>query len=111
MFIFGAIGFSFSIYEMVKQQMAVSNIIKRGLDVITITVPPALPTCMSIGIIFAIKTLKKINIFCISPQRVNIAGKLNLMCFDKTGTLTEEGLDTYGVVYELEGKLTSLIPN
>lgn len=29
--------------------------------------------------------------------RVNVGGKLDLVCFDKTGTLTEEGLDVLGV--------------
>lgn len=52
---------------------------------------------MSIGTSFAIARLRKNNIFCISPNRVNIGGKVNLVCFDKTGTLTEEGLDVLGV--------------
>ena len=66
---------------------------------------------MSIGISFALARfkkkkklihyllfrLKKRNIFCISPQKINVSGKVNIMCFDKTGTLTEEGLETYGV--------------
>lgn len=34
--------------------------------------------------------------FCISPTRVNIGGKVNVVCFDKTGTLTEDGLDVLG---------------
>ena len=41
--------------------------------------------------------LKKKNIFCISPPKINVSGKVNIMCFDKTGTLTEEGLDTFGI--------------
>lgn len=52
---------------------------------------------MSIGTSFAIARLRKIGIFCISPSRVNIGGKVNIVCFDKTGTLTEEGLDVLGV--------------
>lgn len=52
---------------------------------------------MSIGTSFAISRLRAIGIFCISPSRVNIAGKINIVCFDKTGTLTEEGLDVLGV--------------
>ena len=72
-------------------------IVERALDIITICVPPALPTCMSIGVIVGLSELKKFNIFCTSPQRINIAGKINIMCFDKTGTLTEDGLDTHGV--------------
>ena len=41
--------------------------------------------------------MKKKEIFCISPPKVNISGKVTMMCFDKTGTLTEEGLDMYGI--------------
>jgi P-type E1-E2 ATPase len=42
--------------------------------------------------------LKKKQIYCISPPRINISGKLKLVCFDKTGTLTEDGLDLWGVL-------------
>lgn len=63
----------------------------------TIVVPPALPATMSIGTSFAIARLRELGIFCISPSRVNIGGKINIVCFDKTGTLTEEGLDVLGV--------------
>lgn len=41
--------------------------------------------------------LRKLGIYCISPSRVNVAGKINVCCFDKTGTLTEDGLDILGV--------------
>jgi P-type E1-E2 ATPase len=30
-------------------------------------------------------------------DRVNLCGKVKLVCFDKTGTLTEDSLDLYGV--------------
>ena len=52
---------------------------------------------MTIGTTFAIDRLRKSGIFCISPNRVNIGGKVNVVCFDKTGTLTEDGLDVLGV--------------
>lgn len=78
-------------------QIAWDTILKRALDLITIVVPPALPATMSIGTSFAIARLRKLGVFCISPNRVNIGGKVNLMCFDKTGTLTEDGLDVLGV--------------
>ena len=45
----------------------------------------------------ALGRLQKKGIFCISPNRINVAGKITIMCFDKTGTLTEEGLDLYGI--------------
>ena len=49
-------------------------IIDRTLDLFTVTVPPALPAAMSCGIVFAIARLKRQNIFCISPPRINMAG-------------------------------------
>ncbi|KAJ2761070.1 hypothetical protein IWQ56_005338, partial [Coemansia nantahalensis] len=52
---------------------------------------------MSIGVSFALSRLRGRQIYCISPTRINVCGKLNVMCFDKTGTLTEEGLDVLGV--------------
>ncbi|XP_045395907.1 probable cation-transporting ATPase 13A4 isoform X3 [Lemur catta] len=74
------------------------DMVKKALDVITIAVPPALPAALTTGIIYAQKRLKKRGIFCISPQRINVCGQLNLVCFDKTGTLTRDGLDLWGVV-------------
>jgi Cation transport ATPase len=32
----------------------------------------------------------------IHETRVNVGGKLDIVCFDKTGTLTEDGLDVLG---------------
>ncbi|KAM9317089.1 putative cation-transporting ATPase 13A4 [Gastrophryne carolinensis] len=74
------------------------EVIKKALDVITIAVPPALPAALTAGIIYAQKRLQKSGIFCISPQRINLCGTVNLFCFDKTGTLTEDGLDLWGIV-------------
>ena len=79
-----------------SQDVPISALIKKCLDLITITVPPALPACLSIGSSFALSRLRKKGIFCISPQKINVAGKVNIMCFDKTGTLTDEGLSIHG---------------
>jgi len=68
-----------------------------SLDLITVTVPPALPATMSVGAAFAIYRLKKSEIFCISPPRINISGMIQIMVFDKTGTLTEDGLMIFGI--------------
>ena len=91
------IGFIASFINFVRLHLAWHLIIIRALDLITIVVPPALPATLSIGINFALSRLKKKEIFCISPQRVNVGGKLDIVCFDKTGTLTEDGLDVLGV--------------
>ncbi|OXB83138.1 UNVERIFIED_CONTAM: hypothetical protein H355_016702 [Colinus virginianus] len=91
------IGFIYTIVNSILNEVPAHTIIIESLDIITITVPPALPAAMTAGIVYAQRRLKKIGIFCISPQRINICGQLNLVCFDKTGTLTEDGLDLWGI--------------
>lgn len=97
MLLIAAIGFTYSTYNFIKLGTPRRIMILRALDIITIVVPPALPATLTIGTTFAINRLKKFQIFCIAPTRVNIGGKLDVMCFDKTGTLTEDGLDVLGV--------------
>jgi cation-transporting ATPase 13A2 len=91
------LGFVASFVNFVRLELAWHLIIVRALDLITIVVPPALPATLTIGTNFALSRLRKKQIFCISPQRVNVGGKLDIVCFDKTGTLTEDGLDVLGV--------------
>ncbi|XP_035764116.1 probable cation-transporting ATPase 13A3 [Neolamprologus brichardi] len=91
------IGFVYSIVLSIMNEVPAKAIIIESLDIVTITVPPALPAAMTAGIVYAQRRLKRIGIFCISPQRINICGQINLVCFDKTGTLTEDGLDLWGV--------------
>ncbi|KAI5461058.1 hypothetical protein BGZ63DRAFT_356009 [Mariannaea sp. PMI_226] len=97
MAVVAGIGFIASLINFIRLEIAWHTIIVRALDLITIVVPPALPATLTIGTNFALSRLKSKQIFCISPQRVNVGGKLDIMCFDKTGTLTEDGLDVLGV--------------
>ncbi|ORX77383.1 hypothetical protein BCR32DRAFT_295634 [Anaeromyces robustus] len=103
------VGFGASIFNFIKYGVPLSIMITRALDLITVVVPPALPATMSIGTSFAISQLKKLKIFCISPNRVIVGGKLNLICFDKTGTLTENGLCVLGVHHIEQSKQKKLI--
>ncbi|XP_041030347.1 probable cation-transporting ATPase 13A4 isoform X1 [Carcharodon carcharias] len=96
--VIAAIGMIYSVCILVLNGVPAGKIVRKVLDVITIAVSPALPAAVTIGIIYAQKRLKNKGIFCISPQRINICGQLNLICFDKTGTLTEDGLDLWGLV-------------
>ncbi|KAE8132187.1 hypothetical protein BDV38DRAFT_261945 [Aspergillus pseudotamarii] len=91
------LGFVASFFNFIRLGLSWHLIIVRALDLITIIVPPALPATLTIGTNFALSRLKSQKIFCISPQRVNVGGKLDVICFDKTGTLTEDGLDVLGV--------------
>ncbi|KAH7579776.1 hypothetical protein B1J92_M11308g [Nakaseomyces glabratus] len=97
MAIIAVFGFSISCINFIKLGLDKRTMILRALDIITIVVPPALPATLTIGTSFALNRLKEKGIFCIAPTRVNIGGKIDVMCFDKTGTLTEDGLDVLGV--------------
>ena len=79
-------GFSISIPFLKKAGMPKKEIIIKSLDLITTTVPPALPACLGIGISYAINRLKSYGIICINRNRINIVGKVNICVFDKTGT-------------------------
>lgn len=82
-----------------------AEIAVRSLDVLTISVPPALPAALSIAITFALARLRSRQIFCTSPQRINVAGMVTAAVFDKTGTLTEEGLSVLGICFPTEKSL------
>ena len=55
---FTIIGFAISLPTLITMDTT-GNIVKKSLDLITITVPPALPAAMSIGVAFAVSRLKK----------------------------------------------------
>ncbi len=59
------------------------NLILLALDVVTIAVPPALPAALTFGLIYAQNRLKHSGILCLSPLRINLAGKVQLVAFDK----------------------------
>ena len=88
-------GFAISIPFLLETQTW-EEILIKSLDLVTTAVPPSLPACLGIGISYSINRLKKQSIMCIARDRVNSAGKVNILCFDKTGTLTEDHLDIYG---------------
>jgi len=90
------IGFSISLPFLLNTNMSFYEIIVKALDLVTTTVPPALPACIGIGITYSLSRLKEYGIICINRERVNMAGKVDMICFDKTGTLTEDHLDIYG---------------
>ena len=81
---------------LIHLNIPTSDVIIKSLDLATTTVPPSLPTCLGIGISFAISRLRKREIICVNRDKVNTAGKVNMICLDKTGTLTEEDLGIYG---------------
>jgi cation-transporting ATPase 13A3/4/5 len=75
---------------------------------LVVIIPPALPAVMAMHTALSLRRLKHQHIYCISPQRINAAGRVNLFCFDKTGTLTEEGMELHGVRPSFEGFFLNL---
>ena len=89
------IGF-FIVLPQLLETMNAQQIIFKFLDLVTIAIPPSLPAAMNVGISFALDRLKKKNIFCISPPRVIVGGRVNMVCLDKTGTITEDNMEFIG---------------
>ncbi|XP_051805292.1 cation-transporting ATPase 13A2 isoform X2 [Acanthochromis polyacanthus] len=104
------IGAIYIFVTLIRTDVTWLELIIRSLDIITVAVPPALPAAITTGTIYAQRRLKSQGIFCISPRRINICGKLSVFCFDKTGTLTEEGLDVWGVMEGGTAGFSELVP-
>jgi cation-transporting ATPase 13A3/4/5 len=83
----------------VLSQASVETILLRTLDIITIVVPPALPAAMTAGTVYSQNRLKKLGIFCISPPRINVCGKVKLVCFDKVCPLEFEAWKWFTVLF------------
>ncbi|XP_039086323.1 probable cation-transporting ATPase 13A5 [Hyaena hyaena] len=94
----GVVGFFYALGVYMYHGVSPRDTAAMALLLLTVTVPPVLPAALTTGIVYAQKRLKEKKIFCISPQRINMCGQINLVCFDKTGTLTEDGLDLWGTV-------------
>lgn len=105
------VGTVYSLVMLSRSNTTVIQMVIRSLDIVTIIVPPALPAAITTGTIYAQRRLKKQGIFCISPPRINVCGKVSLFCFDKTGTLTEEGLDVWGVLEASGNTFAELVPD
>lgn len=59
LFMFALIGIAISVFRNIHLGINTTEIVLRMLDVFTITVPPALPAAMTVGIIFAGNRLKR----------------------------------------------------
>jgi len=58
------IGFSISLPFLLNTNMSFYEIIVKALDLVTTTVPPALPACIGIGITYSLSRLKEYGIIC-----------------------------------------------
>uniref|UniRef100_A0A6P7GWA7 Probable cation-transporting ATPase 13A3 n=1 Tax=Diabrotica virgifera virgifera TaxID=50390 RepID=A0A6P7GWA7_DIAVI len=78
-----AVGFVYTIVSKALRGVSPRDFILEALDLITITVPPALPAAMTVGRYYAQRRLQNNNIFCISPRSINVSGSIDCVCFDK----------------------------
>ncbi|XP_064387649.1 polyamine-transporting ATPase 13A3-like isoform X2 [Halichondria panicea] len=112
LFVMALIALAGFVYTIAISQVHAYNVketIFRAVDVFAIVIPPALPAALTVGTVYALSRLRKHNIFCTSPQRVSLCGKIKLVCFDKTGTLTEDNLGMMGVRPTSHGTFDSLV--
>ncbi|XP_078521769.1 putative cation-transporting ATPase 13A4 [Lissotriton helveticus] len=94
----GVVGTIYTLTIATAKGASMHRVIIDAFLVLTSAFSPAIPAALAAGTITAQRRLKQKGIFCISPQRINISGQVNLICFDKTGTLTEDGMDLWGIV-------------
>ncbi|KAI9362422.1 hypothetical protein DFJ73DRAFT_609626, partial [Zopfochytrium polystomum] len=74
-------------------------------------VPPALPLVLTVGATMALRRLKSKGIFCICPDRINYAGRIDTFCWDKTGTLTSSKVELHGLEPCENRRLLGLAPS
>jgi cation-transporting ATPase 13A3/4/5 len=69
-----------------------------GFCLLTQSLQPNMPVSFTLGQSIASSRLKSdCGVLCLSPQRIPIAGKVQVMVLDKTGTITKDGMDFAGV--------------
>uniref|UniRef100_A0A8B9EBV6 Cation-transporting ATPase n=1 Tax=Anser cygnoides TaxID=8845 RepID=A0A8B9EBV6_ANSCY len=79
----GVLGLIYTVCVFTYHQKPVAEVVAMALLLLTVAVPPAIPAALTTGTVYAQRRLKKKKIFCITPQRINICGQINLVCFDK----------------------------
>ncbi|GAB1289161.1 Polyamine-transporting ATPase 13A2 [Apodemus speciosus] len=104
------LGTIYSIIILYLNRVPVREIVIRALDLVTVVVPPALPAAMTVCTLYAQSRLRTRGIFCIHPLRINLGGKLRLVCFDKDRHPHGDGLDVMGVVPLKGQRLLPLVP-
>lgn len=100
MFILAIIGFILTIPSLISMDISTWEMVDKCLDLITVSVPPALPLALSFGMTQSIHRIRhsSMRIYCIRPQKIVEAGTVDTIVFDKTGTLTEDKMKCHSVV-------------
>ncbi|KAI9098608.1 hypothetical protein DFS34DRAFT_79351 [Phlyctochytrium arcticum] len=105
-----AIAFISRLVTGIRGDLPAFDVWMSCLDLVTVAVPPALPLILTVGVTLSLKRMKKSGIFCIDPERINLAGRINIMAWDKTGTLTNSNLEWSGIEPAEDGIFTGFAP-
>ena len=99
--LYGLFAFSLSLYLQSNNGTSASFVTKWAFGMFTCSqiFSPLLPVALKVGQIRSSKRLLKKGIFCLTPRRIAISGKVNIFAFDKTGTLTNDGMELSGVTF------------
>mmetsp|Transcript_59508 Transcript_59508/g.170801 ORF Transcript_59508/g.170801 Transcript_59508/m.170801 type:complete len:1448 (+) Transcript_59508:107-4450(+) len=81
------------------QKLPLTAMWASGVFTCSSVLPTMLHVVLSVGSVMAAQRLKTGTgcVFCASPKRIALGGKVRVACFDKTGTLTESSLHFFGV--------------
>jgi len=69
-------GFLLTIPHLLSFHYSHLELLFRALDLLTISIPPSLPAVLCSCVLFSIRRLSSQGIYCISPQRLSICGRI-----------------------------------
>ncbi|XP_068089424.1 probable cation-transporting ATPase 13A4 [Hyperolius riggenbachi] len=77
------VGIIYTVTIFVQRKVPPWRIFIESLVLVVGAVSPVIPAAMMVGILYAKSRLSKKQVHCISPDRINMCGQINLFCFDK----------------------------
>eukprot|EP00049_Salpingoeca_infusionum_P004355 m.78223 g.78223 ORF g.78223 m.78223 type:complete len:1153 (+) comp12527_c0_seq2:27-3485(+) len=100
--IFAVAAAGYVFYHGLIQGRLMHKLIIECLLILTAVIPPELPLQLSLAITNALKAMNQrgVDIACIEPFRIPMAGRADVVCFDKTGTLTSSTVSFEGLYCE-----------
>ena len=87
----------FSMISIFRQGQTAFEMVITYLDLIFTSIPPTLPTLLSVGINFAMHRLKNYDVACVLPSNILTGGKVD--------TIVLEGSHALGKEYEVESMM------
>jgi cation-transporting ATPase 13A3/4/5 len=92
-----------SMLSIFRQGQSAFEMVITYLDLIFTSIPPTLPTLLSVGINFAMHRLKNYDVACVLPSNILTGGKVD--------TIVLEGSHALGKEYEVESMTIGIKQN